>query len=159
HTDRAPIISGQRRAEDVTPRRDRARDLFTRSAEGRRYQNGIALRDGGYISSGRIRHYFPYGYSYYPYYSPTFSFGLTFYSPYSYYYGSCPPYVYRRHCYYSTPSVVYVEIPVYTDYEARGYDSGFDDYYLSRNEYRYEYDSRGRDPDLDRAIDAIREAF
>ena len=145
------------RTLDPRPTRDRARDLFTRSMEGRRYENGLVLRPGGYVSYPGLRPYFPHAYSYYPYYCPTFSASLVFYSPYSYYYGVCPPYIYRRHCYYRPPSYVYIEVPVYLGSVSRGYDGDLDDYYLSRSSY--ELDARDRESGLDRAVDALHEAF
>lgn len=145
------------RADDPRPYRNRAQDIFTRSAEGRRYQHGIVLRQGGYIENQRIRYYFGHGYSYYPYYCPTYDYAVVYYSPFSYYYGVCPPYIYRRHCHYRPPSLVYIEVPVYVNNVSRGYDSDLDDYYLSRNNYYY--DDRNLDRALARAIDDLREAF
>lgn len=157
---RHPIGTGQRiertRTEDPTPQRNRAQDIFSKSSEGRHYNNGAVLRAGGYISHDRIRYYFPWGYSYYPFYCPTYDYGSVFYSPYSYYYGCAPSYVYQKRCFYTSPSLIYIEAPTYVGSDCRGYDSDLDDYYLSRNDYRFEAD---RDRDLDRAIDDIRDAF
>jgi len=160
--DRVILRSGDRTVrrsstDDPRPYRNRAQDIFTRSAEGKRYQHGVILRQGGYIDNRRIRIYFPHGYAYYPYYCPTYDYGVVFYSPYYYYYGVCPPYIYRRHCYYRPPAVIYIEVPVYVNNVSRGYDSDLDDYYLSRNDYYY--DDQYRDRTLNRAIDNLRDAF
>ncbi len=139
--------------ENPAPFRNRALDIFTRSTEGRRYNNGIVLRGGSYYSNNYPRPYFSSGYCYYPHYASTFDVSISFFSPY-YYYDPCPRYIYRRQCFYTPPSLIYIEVPIYVGDEARGYDSDRDDYYLSRN-YRYE----DREPGLDRAIDDIRESF
>ena len=62
------------------PIRDRGRDIFSRSREGRQYNNGISLRSGGYISDRHLRNYFPREYCYYPYYYPRYDPGLVFLS-------------------------------------------------------------------------------
>jgi hypothetical protein len=147
---------GSRAGNDPSPQRNRALDIFTRSEEGRRYNNGIVLRGGGYIPDRGVRHYFPHNYCYFPYYRPAWDISLTYYSPYSFYYGVCPPYIYRRHCYYAVPSYTYIEVPIYVGSDARGYDRDEDDYYLNR--YRYD-EGVDRDPELNRAIDDLREAF
>ena len=48
---------------------------------------------------------------------------LVFWSPYSYYYGLCAPYIYRHRCYNRPPSYVYIEVPIYAGDTCRGYDS------------------------------------
>ena len=118
---------------------------------------GIELRRGGYIPYRDVRYYFSSGYSSYPYYYPRFEFSVAYYSPYSFYYGFCPPYIYRRHTYYGPPSVVYIEVPIYVNNEYRGYDRDYDDYYLNRNRNYDAYDVHDRN--LDRAVADIEEAF
>ncbi len=132
------------------------RDLFGRTTEGRRFDNGIALRQARYFEDAHYRRYFPHGYSYYPYYCPTFEFGVVYYSPYSYYVGTVPLYIYRHHCHVMAPPVVYISIPIYRDSYWSGWaDDG--DYYLYDDGYRY--DSAYREGGLNSAIDAIEDAF
>ncbi len=145
------------RAENLTPIRGyhpSAYHLFTRSFEGRRFNNGIYLRPAERIHNTVFINYFAGGRSFYPYYSPTFSFGSAYYSPYYYYGGVCPPYIYSRFCLFLPPAVVYVETPVYVNNECLGYPSG--GYYLQQ--YRDEVLAR-RDPGFERAVNDIREAF
>jgi len=104
------------------------------------------------VEHSRVRSFFSLGFAFYPSYCPTYDFASVYYSPYYFYYGNCPPYIYRHGCFYGPPPVVYVEVPVYVGADARGYDTGPDDYYLRRR-----YDDH--DPELDRAIDDIRETF
>ena len=141
------------RGSDSRP--NRGHDVFTRSAEGRRYNSGIVLREGYRFSNPRLRTYFSHGYSYFPYYCPTYDAALVFYSPYSYYYGCYPSYIYRHRTYYRRPAIIYIEVPIYTGNDCRGYDSDLDDYYLNRSHY----DLDDRDRDLRQATDALREAF
>ena len=144
--------------EDTRPNRDRAYDVFSRSREGRRYNNGVILRSGGYLPDRGLRGYFPREYCYYPYYYPRYEPSLVFYSPYNYYYGVCAPYIYRRHCHYYPPVSVWIDVPIYLGVEFsrwRGYD---DDYYLDRRD-TYTDPSRLPDRDLETAVLDIREAF
>ena len=134
---------------------NRGHDVFTRSMEGRRFNNGIVLREGGYITNPRIRTYFSTGFCYFPYYYHTYNPSLVYWSPYSYYYGSCPPYFYRHRAFYRPPSLIYIEVPVYVGNDCRGYDSDLNDYYLNRSQY----DLDTRDRELRQATDALREAF
>ncbi len=136
----------------LSPNRNRARDIFTRSNEGRRYENGLTLRNGVRVYHNNLRAYFRNDYCYYPYYSPTYDYGYVHYSPYSVYYGVCPPYIYRRHTYYRPPTVIYIEIPIYSGNYWRGYrNTYYDDYYLDRD--------YARDRQVDQAVREIEEAF
>lgn len=159
--DQAPFGSrepfgSQSRVYDPSPQRNRAYDIFTRSQEGRIYRHGITLRPGTYVTNFHIRRYFPHRYVYYPYYCPTYDVAIAYYSPYSFYFGVFPSYIYRRHCYYRPPARVYVEFPIYINGYARGYDDDKDDYYLSRRSYDDYY---RREAGLEPAIDDLRAAF
>ncbi|MGC8667448.1 MAG: hypothetical protein ACP5VE_04945, partial [Chthonomonadales bacterium] len=138
------------------PIHDRMSSIFGRTEEGRRYfSNGVILRPRTYIEDRRIRYYFPYGYVYYPYYAPVFEVGVVA-SPFYFYYGAFPAYIYRWHVYTYPPPVVYIEVPIYEGGRCRGWgDDDLDDYYLNSRRYRYEVP----DSDLQRAIDDIRDAF
>ncbi|MCX6362543.1 MAG: hypothetical protein NT029_22345 [Armatimonadetes bacterium] len=114
--------------------RNRARDLFTRSNEGRRYDHGINLRPASRTTINFFFGFFPDHYHYYPYYCPTFVQSDVFFSPFHYYYGFCPPWIYRRHVIYGAPRVIYVESPIYVGDECRGWDDE-DEYYLTRNSW------------------------
>lgn len=139
--------------DDPAPFRNRSGEIFSRSWEGRRYDNGLYLRPATRIYDNRLARYYPSHFVSYPYYCPTFSFGVTFYSPYSYYYGVCAPYIYRTHCFYGPPATIFIDVPIYVGDECRGYDTRHDDYYLNTDASRY------REPGLDSAIDKIRDTF
>ncbi|NLH99063.1 MAG: hypothetical protein GX446_06175 [Chthonomonadales bacterium] len=129
--------------------------MFTRSAEGRRYDRGISLRPAVRVSSPAFGVYFPHGYHYYPYYSHSYVSVDVFISPYHFYYGVCPPYVYRRYVHYRPPRVVYIEVPVYVGGSYYGYSDG--GYYLDSGAWWR--DTRNIDSDLRRAIEDLEDAF
>lgn len=153
-------LDNRNRSWNPSPQHDRATDIFTRSREGRRFNSGIYLREGGYIHDTRIRRYFSgWDYCSYPWYYPSFEFSVSYWSPYSFYYDVCPPYIYRQHTYYLPPSVVYIEVPVYVRSEARGWDDeALDDYYLNRRGYDYNADDVN-DRGLNQAVDDIEDTF
>jgi hypothetical protein len=160
--DRAPLGSrepfgAQSRVYDPSPQRNRVYDLFTRSQEGRIYHHGITLRPATFTTNIYIRRYFPRRYVYYPYYCPTYDVAVVYLSPYCFYYGVFPPYIYRRHCYYYPPARVYVEIPIYINSYARGYSGDRGDYYLGRQGTFEEY--YRREPGLERAVEDLHTAF
>ncbi len=148
---RAPGVS----VPSSRPYRDTARDIFTRSAEGRRYDRGIALRPATRYTQTQFRLYFPHGYCYYPHYSHTYVSLEVIASPYHFYYGVCPPYIHRRYVYHRPPRVVYIEIPVYVGDRYYGYGDG--SYYL--NSGGWWRDDRSFEPALRRAVEDLEDAF
>jgi hypothetical protein len=135
------------------PARDHGYDVFTRSREGRNYNNGIVLRSGTNYRDHYFARYFRNDFYYFPHYSSGFSLSLNFFSPYSYYYGVCPPYIYRNYGYYYPPTYVYVDVPVYSGNDWRGYRD-------DRDDRDYRDDVRDfREDGLDTATDDLREAF
>lgn len=149
---------GTSRAEDARPSRDRGFDIFSRSREGRQYNNGVVLRGGGYIGDRGVRRFFQRDYCYYPYYYPTYDPVIVFYSPYSYYYDVCPPFIYRSHCHYYPPVSIWIDVPLYSGVEFRSWGGHDDEYYLDRRDY-YTDPSRLPDKDLENAVLDVREAF
>ena len=151
---RRDVYDRGRRGADVyadpRPRSDRAHAIFTRSSEGRRYETGVALRPSYRIQDVYVRRYFRTGECHFPYYWPTYQQTVVYFSPYSVYYGVCPPYLLRRYTYYRRPTVIYIEVPIYRDRVFVGFDSYRDDYYLSDRVYRL------HDGDLPQAV---RDAF
>jgi hypothetical protein len=142
----------EREDSSLSTTRNKARDIFTRSVEGRRYENGLTLRGGVRVYHNNLRVYFRNDYCHYPFYSPTYDYGYVYYSPYYVYYGVCPPYIYRRHAYYRPPTVIYIEIPIYSGNYWRGYRNTYDDDY-------YLYRDYARDRQVDQAVREIEEAF
>jgi hypothetical protein len=97
---------------------------------------------GGYFGPTHPRHYysgwgyayFTNGWAFYPYYYPSFVYGVTVLSPYAYYYNVCPPYIDQTAAYNAPPQYIYVPVPVYNDVGSyQGWKSDdVDDYYLNR---------------------------
>lgn len=136
------------------PYHDRARDIFTRSEEGRRYERGLVLRPARRVHEPPLAVYFPHRYCFFPYYSTSYVGVDVVVTPYHFYFGVFPTYVYRQYVYYRVPRVVYIETPVYVGGVYCGYRD--DDYYLNSVWWR---DDRGTDPELRRAIEDIEDAF
>lgn len=144
-----PIVPSPR------PYQERAHSLFTRSEEGRRYENGVVLRPARRVVEHHLAIYFPHRYYFYPYYCPTYSSSLqVVFTPYYVYFGVFPTYLYRQYVFYRAPRVVYIEVPVYVEGYYRGYRDS--DYYLNTVWWR---DDRTLDSDLRRAVEDIEDAF
>ena len=96
-----------------------------------RYSNG--LYGNGTFVYNWAGNYFDGGLSYYPYYVPNYSFGLTYYSPYSFYYQVTPAFIAADFAYVAPPQIIYVPVPVYVNgaYNGNRRDD-LDDYYLNR---------------------------
>jgi hypothetical protein len=141
-------------------RRDRARDIFTRSVEGRRYDNGIVLRPGTTIIRGGVGSYFPGGVSFFGGWYNTPVAG-TYWSPYGFYSGM-PVWVQPSTVIYAPPAAVYIENRVYDDPYDRS-RRALDDYYLNRrdgdNRPRRQRPEDRYTAELDRAVEDLREAF
>jgi len=98
--------------------------------------------------------YFPHRYHFYPYYCPVHTGVEVVVTPYYFYFGVFPMYVYRQYVYYRTPRVVYIEVPIYVEGVYRGYRD--DDYYLNTVWWR---DDRTLDSEVRRAAEDIEDAF
>ena len=132
-----------------------AYNIFTHSREGRLFNNGVYLRPADRIHNTLIVNFFGGGdYCYYPYYSPVYTPGVVYYSPYYYYDGVCPPYIEASFCWYHRPAFVYIETPIYVDGVCEGYPS--DGYYLQADAGAA---LANQVPGLQNAIDNIRKAF
>lgn len=148
--DRAGIVVANPR-----PYRDRARDIFTRSAEGRRYERGVNLRPAWRFTDTHLGTYFPNRYCHYPYYSHTY-FGVdVVVSPFHFYFGTVPMYIHRRSVFYRPPRVVYIEVPVYVGGTYYAYRD--DTYYLDQDAWWR--DDRALDRDVRGAVQKLEDAF
>lgn len=145
------------RADRIRTERDPSRSAFTRSPAGRRYDNGIALREATRSADRHWERYFPERtYSFPHYRTSSVSVGVVF-SPFYWYGGVCPPYIDRAYVFFGRPSVVYIDVPIYVDHVWHGYRGAGDDddYYLVRSA-----DTRWRDDrELKRAVYDIEDAF
>ena len=143
-----PPMPVTRPPADVRKERD-----FTRSTQGKRYDNGARLRPAMPTRSSWQRPYFPQGHAYYPYYQPRYNSMSVFISPFGFYYGVTAPYISRSHGYNRRPSIVYVEIPIYNGSNYNGYQN-----YNGENYFNDRY-LGDREPGLLNAIDEIQEAY
>ncbi|MDR3687920.1 MAG: hypothetical protein P4L46_00980 [Fimbriimonas sp.] len=126
---------------------------FTKTGQGRRYDNGLVLRKGAKITEDWQRHYFPRGHVHFPYYRSTFVAGASFRSPFGFYFGVCVPYVDIRVCHAFPPAVLFVDVPIYSGQNCQGFynaDDGnlINDPTLDQTE-----------PGLNNALDEIVETF
>lgn len=166
-TDRTPPNTGQRadnpsvhrnlipaKSGDRVPPQRIVQRKFTKTPNGRRYDNGLMLRKGHPVDQPWQHAYFPRGKFHYPYYSPSYASGTANISPFGFFFGVCAPFVSGDHCYHAPPEIVYVDIPVYSGDNCRGYGPiRPDENYLNRN------DILDREPGLANAIDELRECF
>jgi len=126
---------------------------FTKTPNGRQYDNGIKLRKGVKVGVGWQKEYFPRGYVHFPYYHPTYDRNRSFYSPFSFYFGVCVPFIDISACEVFPPSVVFIDEPIYNGNSWSGYqnvdsDNIINDPNLDQNE-----------PGLNNALNEIAETF
>ena len=143
--------------QNATNRRNtktiRTERTFTRTSQGRRYENGTQLRPAVRANQSWQRPYFPRGNSYYPYYEPRYSASLTYISPFGFYFGIAAPFLSRQRVYDRRPRNVYVELVSYRGDNFQRYDDTRSENYFDRRDL-------GRsEPGLNNAIDELREAF
>ncbi|MES1147200.1 MAG: hypothetical protein ABUL49_00445 [bacterium] len=147
---RTPTVTrAMARPAPVVVSRERA---FTRTWQGRTYDNGLALRPAVIVQDPPVRRYFPQQYAYYPYYRPTYNTVDVFLSPFSFFFGVNAPYISREHC-YVRPDVLYVDVPSYRGADCIGYTDATEvNYYSDPVLIR-------REPALYNAIDDVRECY
>ncbi len=152
HTDRGEV-RGDRSEERDAP----SRAVFTRSAEGKRYDNGVELRAATRYKDQGWDTFFPTHYYSFPHYARTSVSVDVVASPFHFYYGTCPPFLERGCIIFGPPSAIYVEVPVYVGHTWHGYpsDDDDDDYYLHRRA-----DTRWKDDsELRHAVYDLEDAF
>lgn len=131
----------------------RSQRSFTRTTQGRRYDNGMALRPAVRVSQSWERPFFPRGHNFYPYYQQRYNTTSISISPFGFYFGVVPAYISRAHTLNRQPGVAYIEEMVYGGDRFRGYIHSSDSNY-------FEDRSLGqRQPGLMNALDELHEAF
>ncbi len=131
-----------------------AHRTFTKTAEGRRYDNGMLLRKGNPVQSPWMRPYFPRGNYHFPYYAPVYSSTTVVISPYGFYFGVCAPYINRAHIFRYQPDFVYIDSPIYSGSDFRNFTPIRDsDNILDMNVLL------DREPGLAAAVDELKETF
>jgi len=126
---------------------------FTKTTQGRVYDNGLVLRHGVKVTQAWEHRYFPRGFVHFPFYRPTFVRGSCFISPFGFYFGICAPFIDISVCGIFPPPVVFIDVPIYSRNTCTGYpDSGgpniINDPNLDQNE-----------PGLNAALDELTETF
>lgn len=126
---------------------------FTKTSNGRVYDNGLRLHKGARVSAGWMKHYFPKGYVHFPYYRQTWARGQCFVSPFGFYFGVCVPFISVSVCNVAPPVVAFVDVPVYNGADCNGFNDESDDNYL--NDPNLDQD----EPGLGNAVDELTETF
>lgn len=151
---RPPAVATYARPPVRETPQGRTQRAFTRTSQGRRYDNGIQLRRGTPVQADWQHRYFKRGRFHYPYYAPTYNEAAAVISPFAFYYGVCSPFLARAHCYTAPPPAVYIDVPVYAGDTCQGYAPiNSDDNFLDLDALRE------REPGLANAVDELNEAF
>lgn len=141
------------RRPGVAPRTVQNQRTFTKTPQGRNYDNGMILRKGVKVNQTWQRSYFPHGYVHFPFYHPGFIRGQCYISPFAFYFGVCVPYIDVSACAFFPPATVFCDSPVYNGNTCAGFqdlDNGnlINDPNLDQNE-----------PGLNNALDDLFETF
>ena len=147
-----PVAQAPARNRQVLPHLQAERK-FTKTGQGRHYDNGLNLRKGLAVRLGWQKRYFPHGYVHFPFYRQQYRAGACYYSPYSFYFGICLPYIDTSVCAVYPPTVAFIDMPNYSGNYWSGYANVEDnnlinDPNLDQNE-----------PGLNGALDEITETF
>lgn len=131
----------------------RSQRNFTKTANGRIYDNGVILRRGTRVTADWQKRYFPRGHYSYTGYRPTYTRNTSFISPFGFYFGVCVPFISSSDCRVYPPAVSFIDEPIYngaifTRFNNRGDDNLIDDPYLNQNY-----------PGLGNALDELNETF
>lgn len=135
-----------------TPQRANERK-FTKTGQGRLYDNGLQLHKGQKPTLAWQRPYFPHGTVHFPYYASTYSKGHVFISPWAYFYGICPPFINPAHCHVYPPSFVFIDIPIFSGDACLGFE------YTNVDNWFDHPDLATSEPGLVNAIDELSETF
>jgi hypothetical protein len=150
---RTPVATSARRPDRPAPQAVAQRE-FTKTAQGRHYDNGIQLRHGQPVHEEWQRRYFKQGRYHYPFYAGSYNSASVFISPFGFYFGVCAPFIARDHCYVAPPPAIFIDIPIYSGDTCQGYQPiNQADNYLDLD------DLKDREPGLANAVDELREAF
>ncbi len=126
---------------------------FTRTPQGRHYDNGLQLRKGFQVTAAWQRPYFPHGHAHYPYYRPSYMQGSVYISPYAFFFGVNAPFLDPSHCSEYRPSIEFIDAPVYQGVNCIGFEDEHYENYLSRG------DLESSEPGLNNAINELSETF
>lgn len=144
-TPRRPIVPGSATVQ--------AQRRFTKTAEGRRYDNGVILHRGRPTTTAWQRRYFPRGHYHFPFYRTTFVRGECYPSPFVFFFGVCVPYIAASECRIYPPAVVFIDVPVFRGDRFSGFEEADDGNLFNDPNLEQEQ------PGLLNAIDELREAF
>ena len=131
----------------------RTQRTFTRTTQGRHYDNGMTLRPAATVRVNWQKPYFPRGHVYYPHYQQHYDPRRNYVSPFGFYFGIVPGFISRDFGYDRRPDHDYVEVITYSGNKFRSYANSQDTNYFNDRALAQ------RDPGLLNAIDELHEAF
>lgn len=126
---------------------------FTKTSQGRHYDNGLNLRRGTAVKLGWQRRYFPHGYVHFPFYRQSYDRNHCFYSPFGFFFGVCLPFIDISVCSVYPPNVIFIDTPSYNGNNCIGY-TNLDDQNLIEDPNLDQ-----NEPGLNAALDEITETF
>jgi hypothetical protein len=126
---------------------------FTKTPQGRHYDNGLQLRKGIKVQQAWQQHFFPHGYFHYPRYHPSYVPGQCFISPFGFYFGVCVPFIDISDCHVFPPTVAFIDAPLYDGSNCTGFDDSGTENLL--NDANLDQD----EPGLSNALDELAETF
>ena len=126
---------------------------YTVTSLGRVYTNGVTIRIGSVPYYTTLRPYFASGYSFYPYYVPSYGGGAAAVSPYGYFYGSAAPFINPDSVVADAPAAEYVDVPTYDGNLCSGYQDSDSENWLTHD------DLADTEPGLLLAIEELTEAI
>jgi hypothetical protein len=126
---------------------------FTKTAQGRVYDNGLHLRKGMPVTASWETHYFPKGHYHFPLYRQNFVRGQCFVSPFGFFFGVCVPFIGAEDCHVYPPAVTFVDSPIYNGDNCTGFADASTQNFLSDPNLDQD------EPGLGNALDALTETF
>lgn len=153
-TSRPPITRPIIRHPEIEPQtRAAVQRKFTKTPQGRKYDNGLTLHHGVKVSASWQRRYFPKGVYHFQHYRSAYLRGACYVSPFGFYFGVCCPYIDIAICGEYPPTVNYIDIPVYAGSNCQGWGSE-----QSQNLFN-DPNLDQEDPGLLNAVDELTETF
>jgi hypothetical protein len=148
----SPDRGARRIVVSSTPALRSAR-TFTKTPQGRHYDNGLILRKATPVTKAWQKRYFRKGHYHFPHYRGRWVAGQCFISPFGFYFGVCAPFISITDCIVAPPSVEFVDVPQYSGNAWLGYEDANDPNYLNDPNLDQE------EPGLNNALSELTETF
>ena len=126
---------------------------FTKTNDGRQYDNGVRLRKGQAVTAAWEKPYFKHGHAHYGHYRDHYYRGGTYISPFGFYYGSGVPWLDSGYVNVYPPAVSFVDAPIYDGENYTGWGPWDGDNWFSHS------DLEDQEPGLSNAVDELNETF